>query len=33
MLEKLRDHRDEGTRVAEGQAADRGFFSRFRGRR
>lgn len=33
MLEKLRDHRDEGTRVAEGQAADRGFFSRFSGRR
>lgn len=32
LLEKLRDHRDEGTHVADGNA-DRGFFSRFRSRR
>ena len=33
MLEKLRDHRGEDTRLVEGQTADRGFFSRFRTRR
>lgn len=32
LLEKLRDHRDEGTHVADG-GTDRGFFSRFRNRR
>lgn len=32
LLEKLRDHRGEDVRVAEGHA-DRGFFSRFRSRR
>ena len=32
LLEKLREHRDEGTQVADG-GTDRGFFSRFRNRR
>lgn len=33
MLEKLRDHRGEDTRLAQEQPAERGFFSRFRNRR
>ena len=33
LLEKLRDHRGEGTRLVDDKATERGFFSRFRNRR